>query len=639
VNRGKRLVVLLVSALAAASLGVAAAPPATAAPPGNDDLASASNLTIQNFPMQQITNVGLPTTGSTLATGETGQPGCTTIANSVWIKFTAPASGTLLVGTQPSDPNGSADTVVNVYKSSNPAVPTLLNLTALGCDDESGGVAHNTNAEIPAVLNETYFIQISDRTVAAGENLQVTIGLVTPPTNNDVGAATPLSQGPNAVNTKYSTLQPGESTGGCPSVYNSVWYSFTAPAGVTDTARLTLLGPTAEDKRITVWQTTTPNAPTIATLSPGPTCLTNGQAFTATAGTKYLIQVSDYASPGQHGFQGAVQLQLTAGPKPVNDDLNAPTVVVAPSSTAADSTYASTEPTEPVSDVTSCPTPAEHTLWYKWTAPASGHLILETTDDSTVDPQLAVWTGTPPYPGLTRLTCSDNRSGTDDSPLIYLVATAGTTYYLQLGTDGDGGPMRLHLVVPTSTSLTVGATGQTVDLAAHVGGVGGSPTGTVEFFEGGNSRGSAPVSGGVARLALTDVPLGAHTYHAVYTPATADFVGSTSADQSVTVAAVAVTRVATKTTLRVPKKAVRGKKVTIHATVATAAGAPLRGTVLISFGRKSYKVKLVDGAATLVRKLRKKRVITVVASYAGTTTLLPSSATQRIKVKEPKKHR
>jgi hypothetical protein len=632
---GRRSAVLLVSALVAATLGVlGSATPATAAPPGNDDVGAASNLTI---PVGQMITYWTQTTqGSTLTGGETGQAGCATIANSVWFKYTATGSGTLLVDVQPSDGLVSADTVVNVYTSSSPGAPTLGSLTGVGCDDESAGVAHNANVEIPAVSGQTYFVQLSDKTDPAGEDIRVMLGLVTPPANNDVGSATPLVAGTTA-NTEYSTLQAGESAGSCPGVYNSVWYSYTAPA--TYTAALTLSGPTATDKRMTVWQTTSPGAPTIASLNSA-YCLTNGQAFTATAGTTYLVQVSDYASPGKHGFQGAVQLDVKAGPKPANDDLAAATPVVAPGSTSADSTYASTEPTEPVSDVTSCPTPAEHTLWYRWTAPATGHVLLETTDDSSVDPQLAVWTGTPPYAGLTRLTCSDNRSGADDSPLVDLAATSGTTYYLQLGTDGDGGPLKLHLVVPTSTTLTAGSSGQTVTLSAHVGGVAGTPTGTVEFFEGATSLGSQPVSGGTAAVELPGVPLGTHGYRAVYTPDTADYVASTSTEQPVTVAAPPpAPKIATVTTLRVPKKAARGSRIHIRVTVATASGTPLGGVVQVSFGPKSFKIKLIDGAGAVTRRLRKKRTITVVATYAATSTTLASSATSKIKVKPPKRPR
>jgi hypothetical protein len=632
---GRRSAVLLVSTLTAATLGVVgSATPATAAPPGNDDIGAASNLTI---PVDQmITYWVLSTQGATLAPGESGQSGCTTLANSVWFKYTATGSGTLLVDVQPSDGLVSADTVVNVYTSSSPGTPTLGSLTGVGCDDESAGVAHNANVEIPAVSGQTYFVQLSDKTDPAGEDIRVMLGLVTPPANNDVGNATPLvANTTTTANTEYSTLQAGESAGGCPGVYNSVWYSYTAPT--TYTAALTLSGPTATDKRMTVWQTTSPGAPTIASLNSA-YCLTNGQAFTATAGTAYLVQVSDYASPGKHGFQGAVQLQVTAGPKPANDDLGAAAAVVAPGSSSADSTYASTEPTEPVSDITSCPTPAQHTLWYKWTAPTSGHVLLETTDDSTVDPQLAVWTGTPPYPGLTRLTCSDNRSGADDSPLVDLAATSGTTYYLQLGTDGDGGQMKLHLVVPTSTTLTVGSSGQTVTLSAHVGGVAGSPTGTVEFFEGATSLGSQPVSGGAAGVELPGVPLGTHGYRAVYTPDTADYVASTSTEQLVTVAAPPqAPKIATVTTLSVPKKAARGSRIHIRVTVATASGTPLGGAVQVSFGPKSFKIKLVDGEGSVTRRVRKKRTITVVATYAATSTTLASSATSKIKVKPPKR--
>src|SRR5207249_3183458 len=69
-------------------------------------------------------------------------------------------------------------------------------------------------------------------------------------------------------------------------------------------------------------------------------------------------------------------------------------------------------------------------------------------------------------------------------------------------------------------------------------------TGSVEFFDGASSLGSAPVAGGTASVATSSLTVGPHTLSAVYTP-TGCYVGSTSPNVSHTVnkaqPAVAVT--------------------------------------------------------------------------------------------------
>ncbi|HWJ97244.1 MAG TPA: ice-binding family protein [Acidimicrobiales bacterium] len=92
--------------------------------------------------------------------------------------------------------------------------------------------------------------------------------------------------------------------------------------------------------------------------------------------------------------------------------------------------------------------------------------------------------------------------------------------------------------LPTTTGLTVSpnpvTAGATTELTATV--TGSTPTGTVEFFDGTSSLGSATVVGGTATLSITTLTPGDHTITAVYSGDGANAT-STSAPVVVTVGA------------------------------------------------------------------------------------------------------
>jgi hypothetical protein len=108
-----------------------------------------------------------------------------------------------------------------------------------------------------------------------------------------------------------------------------------------------------------------------------------------------------------------------------------------------------------------------------------------------------------------------------------------------------------------------------VSLQAGVAGTPGdpTPTGTVEFFEGASSLGSAPLTTGTASTSITGVTVGAHTYHATYTPtAGSPFTTSTSTDQVATVSAAPTTTLTASAT---------GQTVALQAGVAGGPGDPV----------------------------------------------------------------
>jgi hypothetical protein len=101
---------------------------------------------------------------------------------------------------------------------------------------------------------------------------------------------------------------------------------------------------------------------------------------------------------------------------------------------------------------------------------------------------------------------------------------------------------------PTS-SLPSSTYGQSVTLTVSVSSAGGTPTGTVEFFDNGISLGTAPLSGGSASLttnaiaagtrSITAKYLGNATYTASTSTATTQTVSKATATSSMTISAVA----------------------------------------------------------------------------------------------------
>ena len=124
--------------------------------------------------------------------------------------------------------------------------------------------------------------------------------------------------------------------------------------------------------------------------------LTSRLEFTAKAGTAYQIVVS-----GKNGGQGLVLLDL--GAIPPNDAFAGAQVITGRSAVIeAANAQATLEPAEPrILGFT-----GGKSLWYRWTAPATGRFQLGLRSDG-FDPLLAVYTGGSPG-ALTLVAASDN---------------------------------------------------------------------------------------------------------------------------------------------------------------------------------------------------------------------------------------
>jgi len=185
---------------------------------------------------------------------------------------------------------------------------------------------------------------------------------------------------------------------------------------------------------------------------------------------------------------------------------------------------------------------------------------------------------------------------------------------------------------PTTTTLASSpnpsVVGQSVTLTATVVGtlpLSGSPgSGSVEFFDGATSLGTAPVSAGSASLNTATLALGGHSLSAVFS-GDASYTGSTSAALAHTVNQSSSVTTLTAT----PEPSVHGQSVTLTATVAASppgSGTPT-GTVEFFKGATSLgTAPLSGGTASIASGFLNVGAPTFTAVYSGNTDYTGSTS-------------
>lgn len=198
----------------------------------------------------------------------------------------------------------------------------------------------------------------------------------------------------------------------------SLWWEWTSP--VTQTVNIDTAG-SGYDTLLAVYTGTslTSLAPVAANDNDG-SLPTSRLTFTAQAGTTYEIAVD-----GKNGATGLTVLNV--GIIPSNDAFaNAAALTGRSTLVNANNAQASREPGEPLILGNS----GGRSLWYKWTAPASGSFQVSLASED-LDPLLAVYTGAD-VSHLTLISSGEALAADSDSTQVCLCsfsATAGTTYY------------------------------------------------------------------------------------------------------------------------------------------------------------------------------------------------------------------
>ncbi len=239
------------------------------------------------------------------------------------------------------------------------------------------------------------------------------------------------ASGTVAGTTIGASREAGEPAHGGQGASASIWYRWTAPS--SGTLRVTTQG-SSFDTLLGAYTGMSVGAltPLDANDDNGGGGLWSSIAIPVTAGSTYFIAVDGYG-----GYTGAATLNWTlsgsapAPPAVPNDMFSAAQEITGTSGSVTGSTVgAKREANEPVHGDAS----GRASIWYRWTAPASGTLTVN-TQGSSFDTLLASYTGSA-VSSLTQLAADDD-SGGNRTSAITIPVTSGTTY--RIAVDGWGG--------------------------------------------------------------------------------------------------------------------------------------------------------------------------------------------------------
>ena len=394
--------------------------------PSNDNFANAIALSGATASRSGDSNAG-----ATLESGETGTVAGSPAGASVWYSWTAPGDGEVEIDTDTSD----FDTLLGVYTGN--AVNTL---SAVATNDD---FTHPPTSRVRfhGTSGTVYRIRVDGYAGATG-TINLHVHQAPPPANDDFAAAFVLStQDASAVGDTNTgaTLETNESaTVAGANAGASVWYQWTAPV----TGRVTIDTATSSfDTLLGVYTGTGFGALTEVVSNDDakvpPTSLVR---FSAAAATVYRIRVDGYLQS-----TGTINLHLhevLPAATPANDNF-ASAVALSGMNTSrsgdtnAGATLEAGEPTTVAGES------AAESVWYVWSAPATGTVTIDTAT-SGFDTLLGVYTGSA-VNALTEVASHDDVTGSLTSRVRFQV-TAAAVYRIRVdGYAGDTGTITLHL--------------------------------------------------------------------------------------------------------------------------------------------------------------------------------------------------
>ena len=380
-----------------------------APPPVNDELADATTLTGATATATG-TNVGADT--------EDGEPTAGGGGSTVWWRWTSTDRRLVTVDTCAS----TFTTALAVFTGSDVGSLQRVAEEPSSCGDQS-------RVTFTAQPGVTYRIQVDGYFGTTGD-IALHLDAPPPPPNDSFANAATLSGSPATASgtNANATLEPGEPDHGFFGT-TTVWWSWTAPANrrvVLDTCA------SAFDTRLDVF-----TGATLGTLTPvaanDDACGTRSRVtFVATAGTTYSIRVNGRFTGG------AIVLNLV----PASNDAFADAIELSgfAATSTASNVGATAEPGEP----NHAGLPGGTSLWWRWTAPASGRLTVDTCA-SSVDTLLAVYTGSS-IGFLSELASSDDACGAGGSRVTFAVSAGADVLHRRRRLHGRDGPDRARAV-------------------------------------------------------------------------------------------------------------------------------------------------------------------------------------------------
>jgi secreted trypsin-like serine protease len=327
--------------------------------PSNDQFANAQTLP---------GNAGSAFGSSVNATVESFEDPFSAIT--VWYSWTPTQSGPARVAVN----QHQFDSRLAVFTGS--STDTLTRLV----ENDDANDTLQSQVDFNAVAGTTYHLQVDGFGFDYG-SFTVSYG-VNRPANDDflAAAALPGTTGQVVTTNQLATGEAGETATFVGNASSSVWYTFTAPDNTT--ARFSTVG---SDFDTTLAVFTGSRVGATSTIRGNDDFNATLQSFITlpmVAGITYRVAVSGY-----NGQRGTIRLQYAFG-SPSSDAFATPTPLFNENGAAFGSNARTTgEPGEPT-----VITPPDGSIWYRWTAPATGFYRL-TTAGSNFDTILAVFTG------------------------------------------------------------------------------------------------------------------------------------------------------------------------------------------------------------------------------------------------------
>lgn len=393
---------------------------------------------------------------------EPGEPrhGGVSPQESLWWRFTAPASGRYAVGTGQSE----GALITAVYRTTDPANPSFASLEPVAHNHGSAAMAF-PDVAWNAQADETYYIALER--VAGGRGRVIFHFHRVPDNIVHMRAATLTGDTATVITHNWGAVrEPGEPTLGANASRlgsRSLWWQWTAPATgryIVDTFGSRT--PVAEDgipypdrteygfaTRLGVFtgsSLSNLNQVAVATRtvpgSYGNSWLSEAAwsrvEFHATEGTTYKFLVNginiDRTENEEQTNTGRIQLNLAPATPPPNATFVGATVITElPHQTLQSTLGATKEPGEPAHGGIH----GGRSLWWKWTATESGPMVASTAgalydDFHARRTGLGVYTGDR-VSGLVTVASDQNGAGLNTGDNTWSLATfeavAGTTYY------------------------------------------------------------------------------------------------------------------------------------------------------------------------------------------------------------------
>ncbi len=372
--------------------------------------------------------------------GEVG-PAFNSPQSSIWYRWTAPASGLATFDTE-----GSAfDTAIGVYVGTSVGA-----LTAIASDEDSGS-GSLSRVSFTAVAGATYSISIVGQGPGVGAPrgaAKLSWSLLAAP-SNDLFANAQVLAGPSGSvsgTNVGANVEDGEPSHAF-SRYASVWYRYQAPANGTlafSTQNSAL------DTVLAVYSGPSVNA--LAKIAEnddaGSGVTWSYVSFQATAGQVYSIAVDSSSSSDR----GALALNWGFTPAPPNDLFALRQVLEGASGQVVGTNNgAGAEPNEagPVNYT------AVASVWYQWTAPATGSATFSTAG-SSFDTTLGAYIAA--GDGVEKVAANDDDGALKTSAITF-DAVAGTAYFITVDSYNNGSQtVRGGIVLSWSLAASAPAT-------------------------------------------------------------------------------------------------------------------------------------------------------------------------------------